>query len=316
MAGVGRIQTTTTSIVGLAVEVLNIVTAGLDKMNEITVLVSRLTELAGAMTTEMRQAVNEHLRIYGNIQRMLSRIEASFSYQIYQQPQIWFRDAFNVRRPFLWELSREWMKFKGLVTVVFMDQQGLQRVLRDQFYITHTRTGRVLSPQFWRNAIEPGDELSMTMIIDDYEVEEGLCPYKSCRTDTSKVEVLHGGKYCPKCEKFAALADEDKKSTSENDDDKSIRGSKASFQHGNKTKQDEGKRKADNTDAWSSSGSLLAVPEVKDAMVEDIEKYFSIQVTKLLSTDEGSERRHYRMLVYRIATHLKTGNLQKHRSSF
>jgi len=63
-----------------------------------------------------------------------------------------------------------------------------------KYFITHTRIGQRLSPAFWSNAIEPGDELSMTMILDDVEAEEDICPFKSCRASTKDIDLSPGGK--------------------------------------------------------------------------------------------------------------------------
>ncbi len=65
----------------------------------------------------------------------------------------------------------------------------------DQYFVTNARLGQRLNPAFWTNAIEPGDELSMTMVLDDIEAEDGFCPFKSCAASTKHVEMRRGGKF-------------------------------------------------------------------------------------------------------------------------
>jgi len=63
-----------------------------------------------------------------------------------------------------------------------------------QYFVTNARLGRRLNPAFWSNAIEPGDELSMTMVLNDVEAQDGFCPFKSCGASTKHVEMRRGGK--------------------------------------------------------------------------------------------------------------------------
>jgi hypothetical protein len=96
-----------------------------------------------------------------------------------------------------------------MVAVAFTGQQGLHRINMGQFVVTNARMGRRLNPTFWSNAVEPGDELSVTMILGDIEAEEGFCPYKSCGVSTAIVASTGGGKVCPKCFRFAAISKKD-----------------------------------------------------------------------------------------------------------
>ena len=76
-----------------------------------------------------------------------------------------------------------------------MNRQGLRRVNMGQYFITHARVGSRLSPEFWSHAIEPGDELAMTMVLDDVEAQEGVCPYKSCGASTKDAELTPRGRF-------------------------------------------------------------------------------------------------------------------------
>jgi hypothetical protein len=81
-----------------------------------------------------------------------------------------------------------------MVKVIFTDRQGLQRVERGQFIINHARFGRQINPSFWRKAIEPGDELSMAMVLADRHGKEGFCPWENCRACTQHIELTFDGK--------------------------------------------------------------------------------------------------------------------------
>ena len=174
------------------------------------------------------------------------------------------------------------MKFKGLVTVVFMGQQGLHRVVNDQFYITHGRLGGKLNPQFWRNAIEPGDELTMTMILDEYEAEEGFCPWKSCRTDIRNVELSDGRKYCPKCHRHVSVAEKRISTVGTSNAERSLPfkpgGGRLARIIGNPTAQEE----VENISERCDFGDLVAAPTAEDKVAEDIELYHSIHVGRII----------------------------------
>jgi hypothetical protein len=92
-------------------------------------------------------------------------------------------------------VSNNRQTFQGLVAVVFTNRQGLHRVKMGQYFVTNARLGQRLNSEFWSNAIEPGDELSMTMVLDDIEAEDGFCPFKSCCASTKHVEMRRGGKF-------------------------------------------------------------------------------------------------------------------------
>jgi hypothetical protein len=64
-----------------------------------------------------------------------------------------------------------------------------------QYFVTNGRLEQRLNRAFWGNAVEPGDELSMTMVLDDIEAEDGFCPYKSCGASTKHLEKQMGGKF-------------------------------------------------------------------------------------------------------------------------
>lgn len=43
-----------------------------------------------------------------------------------------------------------------------------------KFFITNMRIGQKINPTFWRNSVEPNDELSMTIVFDHVQAEQEL----------------------------------------------------------------------------------------------------------------------------------------------
>ncbi|KEF56820.1 uncharacterized protein A1O9_07010 [Exophiala aquamarina CBS 119918] len=200
------------SFLGRALDLMEDVMIGISKLQDITILMRRMFTLTQKFTVEMRDTMSKLLHAFALIQEQLARLEG-FMHRRICPPTVIFRDAFNNMRAFPYDLSREWQTFRQLVTVAFTGRQGLHRVNMGQFFVTNARIGRRLNPGFWSQAIEPGDELSMTMILDDIEAEEGFCPYKSCSASTAGIPSIGGGKICPNCSRFAAISQKKKHSS-------------------------------------------------------------------------------------------------------
>ncbi|KAJ9609755.1 Transcriptional regulatory protein sin3 [Cladophialophora chaetospira] len=185
-------------------DVLGTITTGLSKVQDLLSTMHQMLRLTVRFTLEMRETLGRLLQAFWVIHQQITRLEGLIGRQI-SLPIVIFRDAFNNLRPFPYDLSREWSTFEKLVAVAFTGQQGLHRVKMGQYFVTNVRIDRRLNPSFWSSAIQPGDELSMTMILDDISSEEGVCPYRSCGASTDKVPSKAGGKVCPNCFRFAAI---------------------------------------------------------------------------------------------------------------
>jgi hypothetical protein len=192
------------TLLGRALDILQAVAAGISKLQDIARLMGKMMRLTARFTTEMRQTMGKLLQAFEVIQTHLARLEGLMPRQICQQVVV-FRDAFNTLRVFPHDLACEWETFHMMVAVAFNGRQGLHHVNFGRYYITSARKSRRLNPTFWSNAIEAGDELSMTIILDGIETEEGICPYPSCGASTAGVAVCVGGKVCPNCYRFAAI---------------------------------------------------------------------------------------------------------------
>jgi tetratricopeptide (TPR) repeat protein len=278
-----EIKAVTDSILGRALNLMSVATAGVSKIQDITTLIAQMIRLTTQFTTEMRETTAKLLRVFWGIQRQLARLERFLPKQI-DSPVVRFRDAFNEMRPLPYDLSREWQKFQGLVSVIFMNRQGLHRVNMGQYFITNVRIGRRLNPTFWSNAIEPDDELSMTMILDDIEVEDGLCPYKSCGASTKDVVLRRGGKTCPNCHRFAAISQ--RKQTPRR---KRLKHKPLESHHEYATLESDFEPLLDNSDEFEADAALVRAPGLEASEEEDIELYHSIQVVQALLTSARGE---------------------------
>ena len=149
-----------------------------------------------------------------------------------------------------------------------------------QYFVTSTRVGRRLNPTFWSNAIEPDDELSMTMILGDIQAEEGFCPYKSCGVSTASVPSTRDGKICPNCFRFASILQNIEVSPGSGD------GHEPSDSSNDTSILELDPTKSTNTEKVREVGPPCPSPRLEFSEVEDVELYYSIQVAQALIIDE------------------------------
>ena len=278
----------TGSILGYALDIMHTVTSGLSKIQELTELIGQLMALTAQFTTEMKETMGKLLHAFWEMQKQLARLERFLPSQIYSPHMVMLRDAYNELTYLPYKLCREWQKFQGLVAVVFMDRQGLHRVKMGQYFITNNRLGRRINPAFWSHAIEPGDELCQTMILNDIEVLEGICPYKSCGASTKDVAPSGGAKKCPSCNRSAVLSKRPPKAPTRKS---RSRQPGRSLQAPVLSESD-----AESLPDAASDAEIIELEDapapgndsgLDDRVLEDIELYHSIQVVLLQAYDDG-----------------------------
>ena len=279
-----EIKAVTDSVLRRALDLMSAATAGISKIQDIVTLIAQITRLTTQFTIEMRETIGKLLRMFWDIQRQLARLERFLPKQI-DLPVVRFRDAFNEMRSLPYDLSRQWQTFQGLVAVIFMNRQGLHRVNMGQYFVTDVRIGQRLNPIFWGNAIEPGDELSMTMILDDIEAEDGFCPYKSCGASTKDVVLRRGGKTCPNCYRFAAISQRKQAPR------RRQRHKCEPFEshHEYPTPKSNLEPLLENSDGFEADAAPVHAPRLEASEKEDIELYHSIQVVQALLTSARDE---------------------------
>lgn len=261
------------SILGRTLNLMKAVTAGISKIQDLAKLMSRMIKLTTRFTVEMRQTMQKLLQAFYDIQRYLVRLEHVMPKQI-DLPIVRFRDAFNEVRIFPYDLCKQWQTFQGLVALTFTNRQGLHRVNLGQYFITNVRINRKLNPTFWSNAIEPSDELCMTMILNDIKAKDGFCPYKSCGASTQEVTASQGGKICPNCFRFAAISQKEN-SLSKNYHEQEFSVPEPDLEQLSEESVEFGKRQVGPTPMHSLPSEVLEI--------ENIELYHSIQVAQALS---------------------------------
>jgi hypothetical protein len=133
--------------------------------------------------------------------------------------------------------------------------------------------GRRLNPGFWKGAITPRDELSMTMILDDVDGEEDMCTFQSCRTSLSGIASIDGGRECPSCYRRSVVFD-------------GFSQSQLFLPEGRRTEQLRIARRADLDNDLLSDPSQGRSAQADDGFVqkpaEDIELYYSIQFNQTI----------------------------------
>lgn len=279
-----EIKRTIPSLLGRILALTDAVMAGISKLQDITTLMHKMLTVTVRFTVEMRDTMMKLLQAFWMIQKQLTGLE-SFMHRRVCPPIVIFRDAFNVMRSLPYDLSREWRTFQQLVTVAFTGRQGLHRVNMGQYFVTNVRIGRRLNPTFWSHAIEPGDELSMTMILDDIEAEEGFCPYKSCGASTVDIPSVGGGKFCPNCYRFAAISQKKRRCAKTHAKLSTLESGHEHFALESEL-ETVPLRTTDFEEIQEANPLLPPLPQAEFYEEEDIELYYSIQVAQTLLIDE------------------------------
>ncbi|KAH8772220.1 ankyrin repeat-containing domain protein [Hyaloscypha sp. PMI_1271] len=92
-----------------------------------------------------------------------------------------------------------------MIGMIFNDKQGKSRVETGQYLIMNARGGRLLREISWQHAIKQDDHLSMSMILNELDAKDGICPFPSCKASLSGVQVKNGGQTCLECGRWAVL---------------------------------------------------------------------------------------------------------------
>lgn len=285
---VAAIRADTTSILAFMIKLMAVFTERVSKLQHVAELISDLLKLTTTLSGDMLQAMAVLLREFWEIRKQLARIERYLPMRI-DYPMVQFRDAMNNVTPFPYHVFRQWEGARRMVAAIFVNRQGLRRVEMGHWFVTHVRRGTRLEPKFWDKAIAPGDELAMTMIFDRVSATEGFCPFPSCGADTSNEEMVRGGKFCPRCYRYAEL-------------------SHPQFQASSTEQQPSTGGRDDGGHDHPQTNSLAPIaaqppgdrprgvfPELPPVPMpglpdnEDIEEYFSVQVARTQAKQDGLE---------------------------
>ncbi|KIW99485.1 uncharacterized protein Z518_11224 [Rhinocladiella mackenziei CBS 650.93] len=204
---VAVIKADTTSIIDFMAKMMVFFMERVSRIQQIAELISGSVQLTTNMTRDVLQTMASLLQEFWEVRGQLARIEHSLPMRI-DCPMVQFRDAFKNVTLFPYHVFRQWEGARRLVAAIFVNRRGLRRVEMGHWFVTHVRRGTRLEPQFWDNAIEPGDELFMTMVFDNIEAPEGFCPIPSCKAVTRNEEIIYGGRHCPKCYRLVQISQE------------------------------------------------------------------------------------------------------------
>jgi len=95
------------SVLGVALDIMSAVTAGISRMQDITELIAQMIRLTTRFTVDMREIMGRLLQAFWDIQMQLARLEHFLPRQI-DLPIVKFRDALNEMRCLPYDLSRQW----------------------------------------------------------------------------------------------------------------------------------------------------------------------------------------------------------------
>jgi hypothetical protein len=276
---VAVIKDDSVSIQRLMARMVVVIATRFSRLQHIAELITDLLTATLTMTKESTAHLLQLLREFKEIRQQLLRMERYLPNQMHY-PMIQFRDAFNNVTPFPYHVFREWEGAKRMVAAIFVNRQGLHRVEMGQWFATHVGKGIRVDPRFWSSVLQPGDELSMTMIFPEVEAKEGVCPYPRCGADTSSVEIVRGGRYCPQCSRFAELSQNQPRRLIESS---ASQGQALGLQKANVTAANQSPKDARlETNAADTTGPVpFDAPEAPVPSKfghEDIEEYYFIQV--------------------------------------
>lgn len=285
---VALIKADTRSILEFMVRMWKAATEKYTQLRSIADLITDLLKLTVNMTMEMTQTLLRLLREFGEMRRQLAHLERYLPMQL-DFPTIRFRDAFNKVTPFPYHIFRQWEGARRMVAAIFIDKQGFRRVEMGHWFVTHIGKGVRIEPKFWDKAFEPGDELSMTMVLDHVKVKDGLCPYPSCGADTTSAEVIRGGKFCPQCFRYSQLS----RTLSGDTQNRGVmsQGGRTGSPSGSALGLD--RRKRLESFPLSPNSNLPDAPEApesEETAFDDIDDYHNVQVVRMEPENDDSTK--------------------------
>ena len=197
-----RVQTT--SVLTIATNILALVTSGVANIQLIMRQLSRIFEPFTRLTKDMRESMSKLMLLFSGIYNSLQRIEARLPMRL-NLPIVQFTDALGDTMALPYQLCQQWPTFKMMIGVIFNDKQGKSRAETGQYLIMNARGGRLLREISWQHAIKQDDHLSMSMILNELDAKDGICPFPSCKASLSGVQVENGGQTCLECGRWAVL---------------------------------------------------------------------------------------------------------------
>ncbi|KAL6697260.1 hypothetical protein J3F84DRAFT_347011 [Trichoderma pleuroticola] len=157
-----------------------------------------MARVCANFTVEMRTAMSRLMNLFLSLQTTLQRIDHNIPMRLYL-PIVQFTTALGETMALPYQLCQQWVTFKELLGVIFLDKPGKGRVDMGKYLIMNARGGRILAEDSWQHAVKQDDHLSMSIVVDDYIISAGICPFPSCYASIESVEVENGGRTCPKC---------------------------------------------------------------------------------------------------------------------
>lgn len=152
----------------------------------------------------MRTATSRLMDLFLSLQTTLQRIDHDIPMRLYL-PIVQFTTALGETMALPYQLCQQWVTFKELLRVIFLDKPGKGRVDMGKYLIMNARGGRILAEGSWQHAVKQDDHLSMSIVVDELAVRAGSCPFPSCHASTESVEVQNGGRTCSKCGRWSLL---------------------------------------------------------------------------------------------------------------
>ncbi|XTI88870.1 hypothetical protein V2W45_1489621 [Cenococcum geophilum] len=166
------------------------------------ILSSQIVGFLRSFPTELRTLLDTVIRTNMRMYVMLLSIHerVSTSPTLLLQSNIQFENALGVTQELPYEWFRSWEIFEGLLKTQFKDAPGACKVDAGRFRLVHAKRPSVsIDRDTWTQAITPGAEIIMLMIITDIACQLSSCPRPSCTGkpsfDLGEKEILT----CPAC---------------------------------------------------------------------------------------------------------------------
>jgi hypothetical protein len=181
------------------------ISSGIMSVRLILKQLTNMSEMCTRFTAEMREVASNLMRLFSSIQNLVQRIENSLPIRL-SLPIVKFTDALGETMALPYQLCQQWSTFRQLLGVIFENKPGKYRVETGQFLVMNARGGRVLGEASWQHAVKQDDHLSMSIVLEDLEAQDGYCPFPRCKASVAGVETCNGGRVCSECGRWALLS--------------------------------------------------------------------------------------------------------------
>ena len=152
-------------------------------VGKLKMIMEQLVHMFGEFSVETLRTLNQVLRTNLEIYALLRRVQDQLPRGPGPELQdcIHFKDALGRTRNLQYEWFRHWEVFESMLRCDFSSLPGEALVLTGRYHLMRgTQQSRIISKEEWNQAVFPGADLNMSMIVESEELDEDTCPRPGC----------------------------------------------------------------------------------------------------------------------------------------